>query len=253
MPEEASSQRPRPGHEGRGHAIFPHRPEGGRPGPWALPPPLGRGAFEPESSAAPLLPSLAGAASPQPDLHGAGVRALLGGWAPAGAPAALRRSDVDGHHVPDVQDVLGLPEAVPHEALGPAREIQPQEGVEGGLAAEAPPGLGHYGPLDSGVVQVGRQREVGPALHPALPVHRDDLALDRAPAVGGGPGPQVAVSPSGAWQRGLGRAQVSAQVSAQVAAHVGGAAASGPRRAKHGFRKGSECLRTRNTTGWGDR
>lgn len=92
---------------------------------------------------------------------------------------------------------------------------------------KAPPGLGDYRPLDSGVVQVGRQGGAGPAPDPALPVDGDDLALNRAQGAVGRPGLQGPAPPSGAWQRGLGCAQVSAHVSAQVAAHVRGAAGSG--------------------------
>lgn len=99
---EAPSQRPRPGHKGRDHSIFPHRLEGRWPGPWAQPPSLGVGGFKLEMSVDPLLSFLARAPSPQPGLLRTGVRLLLDGWTPAEAPTALSRSDFDGHHVPDV-------------------------------------------------------------------------------------------------------------------------------------------------------
>lgn len=69
---------------------------------------------------------------------------------------------------------------------------------------KAPPGLGDYHPLDSGVVQVGRHGGVGPAPDPALPVDGDDLALNRAQWAVGGPGPRGPGPPSGASRRGLG-------------------------------------------------
>lgn len=79
----------------------------------------------------PLFSFLASAPSPQPALLGTGVRVLLHGWAPAEAPTALRRSHFGGHHVPDVQEVLGFPMPLLHETLAIARELQPQEGLEG--------------------------------------------------------------------------------------------------------------------------
>lgn len=72
---------------------------------------------------------------------------------------------------------------------------------------KAPPGLGDYRPLDSGVVQVGGmvgRGRAGPAPDPELLVDGEDLALNRAQWAVGGPGPRGPGPPSGVWRRGLG-------------------------------------------------
>lgn len=192
---EVASQRPRPGHKGRGHSVSPYRLEGRWPGLGARAPLLGVRDLKPERSVELLLSFLALAEGPQDGLLGTGVRGLLRGWTSGDALSALRRIDFDGDRAPDVSGVPGIPKPSLPEALLILGQIQPHGGVVG----------------------------LGP--RPALRVDVVDRALVPVPLAAGGSG---SLGPAiRGWGRlcGLG----CAQVAAQVAAHDRGAAGRGLR------------------------
>lgn len=221
-PLRRSSQRPRPGHEGKGLSVSQHGPEGRRPALRARLRALGVGDLEPEWPVELLLSFLALAEGPQHGLLGTGVRGLLQGCASVQAPFALGRGDHHGHRAADALGVAGIPEPLPPESLLAAGQVGPREGTERRPAGQAPPSLGRHRPADPGVVQAGRRGGQELVADPAFQVVVSDSALIAAPLVAGGPGRWRLARPVGGRQRGL--------ASAQVAAHDHRAAAAGPSR-----------------------